>query len=202
MNPFISVALAFDCPNGGPTPCELQNAFATTGANGLINIVDTVTNWVFTLLLVVAVLYIILAAYEYLLSGGGEEVKKAHKRLIYAGIAVAVAILAKGVINVVKIVVGGTSASSETAPPPGSTTTNINAGSDTEDEISVSNCPDGEVPGVLYKGTTYSRNPNLGIMGAHYSPHADGGPTPTAQICADGTKPAHVYVNGNDFLVQ
>lgn len=73
------------------------------GPTGVVRLLETITNWAFVILLVLAVLFIILAAYKYLFSGGSDEaVEAAHKMIIYAVVAVAVAFLAKGIIFVVR----------------------------------------------------------------------------------------------------
>lgn len=86
------------------------------GPTGVVGLLETITNWAFVLLLVLAVLFIILAAYKYLFSGGSDEaVETAHKMIIYAVVAVAVAFLAKGIIFVVRQLVttgGGSSGGS------------------------------------------------------------------------------------------
>ena len=89
---------------------SVGNAGGTTSNNGFPNIdsvdkvlkvMDNLTNWMFTVFMILAVIFILLAAYKYLFSGGGEEVAKAHKMILYAAVAVAVAILARGVVHVV-----------------------------------------------------------------------------------------------------
>ncbi len=63
---------------------------------------NVVGNWLFGILLLLAVIFIIVAAFLYLTSGGNEEkTKKARDYIIYAVIAIAVAIVAKGVIALV-----------------------------------------------------------------------------------------------------
>ena len=55
-------------------------------------------SWVFTLLIVLSVLFILWAAFTYMRSAGDEEkVKEANHQLFYAGIAIIVAIIAKGI---------------------------------------------------------------------------------------------------------
>ena len=66
---------------------------------------DNITNWMFTVFMILAVVFILLAAYKYLFSGGGEEVAKAHKMILYSAVAVAVAILARGIIHIVESIV-------------------------------------------------------------------------------------------------
>lgn len=116
MTSFFAVALAVTCPNGTDKSgaCILSPTL-DGGAKELLGIMEYVTNWLFTILLVLAVFFIILAAYRYLTSGGGEEVAKAHKMILYAAVAIAVAVLAKGIVNVTRVLIGG-------APPAGSGT--------------------------------------------------------------------------------
>ena len=78
----------------------------TEGAGSVVDLVVTITNWLFTFLLLLAVMFFVLAAYKYLTSGGGEEVSSAHKMVVYGAVAVAVAALAQGIVFVVKKLVG------------------------------------------------------------------------------------------------
>lgn len=68
----------------------------------VIRILNRLANWMFTILLSVAVIMIIIAAYRYLTAGGDEsKVSTAHKTLIYALIAIGIGLLAKGLIFLV-----------------------------------------------------------------------------------------------------
>ena len=78
-----------------------EETILADGAIGINDLIVSIGNWLFTILLVLAVLFILLAAYRYLTSGGGEGVEKAHKMLIYAAVAIAVAFLSQGVSFVV-----------------------------------------------------------------------------------------------------
>lgn len=65
-------------------------------------ILNVIINWFFGILIIVAVIFVLYAAYLYLVAGGDQEsVKKASTVLIYAAVAVAVAIIAKGIPVVV-----------------------------------------------------------------------------------------------------
>lgn len=98
LTPFA--AFAIDIPTTTPPP-------GIRSFEGFLGIFDTVIKWVFTILLVLAVLMIIWAAFAYLTSGGDEEkVKAAHQRIIYAVVAIAVAFLAQGVSFVVAQLLG------------------------------------------------------------------------------------------------
>jgi hypothetical protein len=121
------------------------------GANDLLGIIDRVTNWFFTILLVLAVIFIIFAAYKYLMSGGGEEVGKAHKMVLYAAVAVAVAVLAKGVVNVTKVLIGGSSQTTQ-----GDAYKQIS----TSPDISVWPCENGSVSNVMIGDEIYAGTGN------------------------------------------
>ncbi len=68
----------------------------------LIDKILTIGDWIFTALLVVAILVILLAAWGFLTAGGDpEKVKKSRDYLIYALVGIAVAFLAKVLVRVV-----------------------------------------------------------------------------------------------------
>jgi flagellar basal body-associated protein FliL len=73
----------------------------------ILRILNTLINWIFTILLIVAVIFIIMAAFAYLGSAGdAEKVQSASNKLIYAAVAVGVGLIAKGVEFVVRQLVG------------------------------------------------------------------------------------------------
>jgi hypothetical protein len=98
--PALTFAAEFDVP-----------ATQTTGGirrfDDIVAVIERLTNWVFIILLVLAVLFIIMAAFSYLTAGGDEEkVAKAHQKIIYSVVALAVAFLAKGVSFIVAQLLG------------------------------------------------------------------------------------------------
>jgi hypothetical protein len=77
-----------------------------TSASGVIAIVNTITNWIFTIFLAAAVIFIIMAAVQFLTSGGDPgKVANARNSLLYALVGVAVAVLAKALIALVRLIV-------------------------------------------------------------------------------------------------
>jgi hypothetical protein len=68
----------------------------------VIGILQSITNWMFTIFLTVAAAMIIYAAFIYLTSGGGEGVEKAHSMILYAAIAIVVATLSRSLVLLVK----------------------------------------------------------------------------------------------------
>jgi len=68
----------------------------------LNDIIITIINWATGLLILLAVVFIIWAAFIYLTAGGDtEKVGKANKILIYAAVAIAIALLAQGIVFIV-----------------------------------------------------------------------------------------------------
>lgn len=71
--------------------------------SALLARITILVNWFFAFFLVLAVFFLLWAAFMYLTSAGDEEkVGKAKKALIWAIVALVVAFLAKGIITLVK----------------------------------------------------------------------------------------------------
>ena len=69
----------------------------------LIDFITTMGNWIFTILLAVAVIMLIYAGFLFVTSSGDvEHVLKARQMLINALIGVAVALAAKGLVEVIR----------------------------------------------------------------------------------------------------
>ncbi len=65
-------------------------------------IVQDIVGWVQVFFYIIATLFIILAAYGYLTSGGeAEKTKEAKNKVIYAVVAIAIALVAGGVVQLV-----------------------------------------------------------------------------------------------------
>lgn len=76
------------------------------GINEWLDIVRKVAQWLYTILLILAVIFVLLAAFTYLTSGGDPaKVKKASSQLIYAVVAIVVAILAFSIAKIVTSIV-------------------------------------------------------------------------------------------------
>ncbi len=69
-----------------------------------------VVNWLFTFLILLVIVFVIVAAYRYLTAAGDpEKVKSASNTLIYAAIAVIVALLARSMPVLVGSLISGSS---------------------------------------------------------------------------------------------
>lgn len=167
---FLLPSLAFAAQGYEPIPEGILNT-----PQDLVDKIAVVGNWLFTILLVLAVIFIVFAAYKYMFSGGGEEVGAAHKMLLYAAVAIAVAFLANGIVSVVKKLVGGP-APTTTSQTGGTGGTGTGSGAGSADAIQwapvpfvrsdnserpfnvrVQKCSDGQTPGVVitYNGGSW-----------------------------------------------
>ena len=73
-----------------------------TTVSGLVDILKGVVRWIYIIFFIIAVLFIIFAAFTYLTSAGDpEKVGAAKNQLIYAAVAIAVALLAVGFQTIV-----------------------------------------------------------------------------------------------------
>ena len=68
---------------------------------------DRVINWIFSVLILLAVAFVFIAAYKYLFAAGNpESVKDANKMIMYAAIAMAVALLAWSLPALMEAILG------------------------------------------------------------------------------------------------
>lgn len=86
--------------------------------NQVLGVLNTFVSWLFTVFLIVAVIFIIFAAFKYLIYGSNPtEVKKATHMLVFAAVAIAVALLSVSARFIIEQLVTGTGGSgSEGAP--------------------------------------------------------------------------------------
>jgi heme/copper-type cytochrome/quinol oxidase subunit 2 len=107
-------ALSFALPvlafaQTGTGPGAQQPPAPITSLTGVTGAICTAIGWLFTFLIILAVLFVLLAAFKYLTaSGDPEKVKQAGNMLFYAVIAVVVAIIAKGVPAIIGSYFGAT----------------------------------------------------------------------------------------------
>jgi len=86
-------------------PGNITNINQIAGSAGII---CTIINWVFWLLIVLTIIFVLVAAFKYLTAAGDpEKVKAAGSTLLYAAIAVVVALIAKGLPMIISTFIGG-----------------------------------------------------------------------------------------------
>jgi phosphoglycerol transferase MdoB-like AlkP superfamily enzyme len=86
----------------GPLP-----GYTVAPESDIWEVLDRITNWLFSILLVVAVIFIIIAAFQFITAGGDPtKVASARNWVLYALIGVAVALLARGLVTFVSRILG------------------------------------------------------------------------------------------------
>ena len=99
-------------PPSAPTNANVPQG-AITSLQGVLQTMCTVFAWAFYFLIVLAVIFVIVAGFKYLTaSGDPEKVKSAGATLLYAAIAIGVALLARAVPLVVGSFLGASGVSS------------------------------------------------------------------------------------------
>jgi hypothetical protein len=102
--PVLASAQLGTAPGGQP-PNTLNNINQILGAGSLL---CNIVSWVFWIFIVLVVIFVLLAAFKYLTAAGDpEKVKSAGHSLLYAAIAVIVALIARGLPAIVSSIIGG-----------------------------------------------------------------------------------------------
>lgn len=79
----------------------------TTGFE-VVQLIVNLTNWLFVGFIVVAVIFVVLAGAQFISSSGEPTaVAQARSKLLWAAVAVGVALLSRGIVGVIgKIIIG------------------------------------------------------------------------------------------------
>lgn len=73
----------------------------------LMEIIDTITNWIFAGFVALAVIMALLAAFQFVREGGNpEKISEARQKLIWAAVGIGVALMAKGFVPVIQSILG------------------------------------------------------------------------------------------------
>ena len=79
-----------------------------TDPQDVIDLIERVTTWVFTIVMALAILFIVLAAFFYITAAGNPEtIGKGKTMLIYALVGIAVAVLARGLPLLIQAILEG-----------------------------------------------------------------------------------------------
>ncbi len=101
--PAVSLALPLVAAAqvGGGAPVTAPVA-PVTSLSAVGTSLCNITNWLFYFLIILAVIFIIVAAFKYLTAAGDpEKVKSASHMLLYAAIAIVVGVIAKAVPSLI-----------------------------------------------------------------------------------------------------
>jgi uncharacterized membrane protein len=108
--PVIALVLPmFASAQIGAAPISAPNTINSIGQiTGNSGIICVIINWIFWLLIVFTIIFVLYAAFLYLTAAGDpEKVKAASHTLLYAAVAVVVALIAKGLPMIVSGFIGG-----------------------------------------------------------------------------------------------
>ena len=95
------ITFAQTCPPG--EICNLGNQTGPSTVSGWVDVLIMVVKWLYTIVFIVAVLFILLAAFNFITSkGDATKTGTAKKQLLYAVIGIAVALLSYGVVTLVR----------------------------------------------------------------------------------------------------
>ena len=87
--------------------CQFNNSELDCGVCCLLNSVYTVTDWIFIFLMALSALMIILGAFNYVTSAGDPgKTEKGRNYIMYAAIGIAIALFAKAIPAIVKMMIG------------------------------------------------------------------------------------------------
>lgn len=122
---YATLAAPFLVSAAFPTQAP-SSALSQKGSAGLGDLLVKSGNWFFGIILGLAVIFILYAAYNFLISGGDEEkVGAARQYLTYAVIAIAVAVLSMGIVYLVRVFLGDASVPPPTPPGGGEMCTTV-----------------------------------------------------------------------------
>jgi len=91
----------FNPPAAGTGPGTVPSS-----GDALLGRIQTISNWVFAIFLAISLIYILLAAFQFVTGGGEpEKVSEARQKLIYAAIGIAIALIAAGFPQILRTIV-------------------------------------------------------------------------------------------------
>jgi len=86
-----------------PVGQDLPTTGVPVTGSELLDRIALIGNWVFAIFLALSIIYIILAAFQFVTGGGNpEQVSAARQKLIYAAVGIAIALLAAGFDDILR----------------------------------------------------------------------------------------------------
>ncbi|MEK9168563.1 MAG: hypothetical protein AAB698_02070, partial [Patescibacteria group bacterium] len=100
----LSAVLAITAGQG---PADIQGELPMKSPinepNQFLDVIASVVKWTYAIFFIITVMFVLFAAFNYLTGGDdAEKIKSAHQQIMYAAIAVAIALLAVGFSLIIK----------------------------------------------------------------------------------------------------
>ena len=104
----LSIAIAPVAFAGEHEP-PVERRLPTTGipatGNELLERIDLIGNWVFAIFMAIAIIYILLGAFQFITAGGDPaKLSEARQKLIFAAIGIGISLLAAGFDDILRSV--------------------------------------------------------------------------------------------------
>jgi hypothetical protein len=98
--------IGFTCPASG-VDCLFSDATKTCGSCCMLDTIFTITDWIFYLVVSVALIFIILGAFSIITAGGSpEKVTAGRNYIIYAVIGLIIGLAARAIPSLAKAILG------------------------------------------------------------------------------------------------
>lgn len=101
LSSVVFAITAGEIPTSGQI--GIKNTLQDETAGGVKGVIQSIVKWVYVIFFIIAVLFIIFAAYTYLTAQGDpEKVKNATNQIIYAVVAIVIALVAVSIDLIIK----------------------------------------------------------------------------------------------------
>lgn len=100
------VSAGFKCP-AATADCAFDDPALTCGACCLLDTIYTITDWIFYIVVAIAIIFIVLGALSIITAGGSpEKVTTGRNYILYAVIGLIIGLAAKMIPSLAKAIVG------------------------------------------------------------------------------------------------
>jgi len=106
MRHTISGYTGFNCP-AADSPCPFNSNTLTCGACCMLDTIMTITDWIFYIVIAVALIFIIMGAFNIITAGGApEKVQTGRNYILYAVIGLIVGLAARAIPSLARAILG------------------------------------------------------------------------------------------------
>jgi hypothetical protein len=92
---------------GSTVPLGLSIPSGPSSGAEFLTLLENITDWIFAFAMIGAIIFIVLAGFQFISSGGDPNaVGEARRKLLYAAIGIAIAVMSRGIPVVVRSIIG------------------------------------------------------------------------------------------------